>query len=388
MNRQKLLMESLVLPVAGIAVVLSLLYLSLWKSGQDDLLPDFLPLCAAGQLIRTDPGSLHNRGSQLETQQAAAGIRPQSFLSFAYPPVTAGLFAPLTLLSYRSAYAVWVLISLLMLGLSIYLCSDNFQLGQEGRRFLAIGTIALFPVYIALAQGQTAILILLLFTLAFVALQKGNEWQAGVWVGLLFLKPQWLLLPGLVLLGRKSWKALISLFISLFLLILAGFSLVGWEGFGQLLALMVQMASGWEPSGPPLHQYNLRALGFFLTLGPTFWITGSALVALTVTATWWRREDTPWHLATLSLGMLLSSPQANPHDLVLVIPALAVLIAGYESSLSLRHLVALVLFGLLPLLTVMLVWPWTGYKIPVMPLVILILFGLVLRQAWRPSRER
>ena len=86
--------------------------------------------------------------------------------------------------------------------------------------------------------------------------------------------------------------------------------------------------------------------------------------------------------------MLLSSPQANPHDLVLVIPALAVLIAGYESSLSLRHLVALVLFGLLPLLTVMLVWPWTGYKIPVMPLVILILFGLVLRQAWRPSRER
>ena len=124
-------MESLVLPVAGIAVVLSLLYLSLWKSGQDDLLPDFLPLCAAGQLIRTDPGSLHNRGSQLETQQAAAGIRPQSFLSFAYPPVTAGLFAPLTLLSYRSAYAVWVLISLLMLGLSIYLCSDNFQLGEE-----------------------------------------------------------------------------------------------------------------------------------------------------------------------------------------------------------------------------------------------------------------
>ena len=318
-------MESLVLPVAGVGVVLALLYLSLWKSGQNDLLPDFMPLYAAGQLIRTDPGNLYDRGTQLETQKSVAGIGPESFLPFAYPPVTAGLFAPLTLLSYRSAFPVWVLISLLMLGLSIYLCSDNFQLGQEGRRFLAIGTIALFPVYIALAQGQTAILILLLFTLAFVALQKGNEWQAGVWVGLLFLKPQWLLLPGLVLLGRKSWKALISLFISLFLLILAGFSLVGWEGFGQLLALMVQMASGWEPSGPPLHQYNLRALGFFLTLGPTFWITGSALVALTVTATWWRREDTPWHLATLSLGMLLSSPQANPHDLVLVIPALAVL---------------------------------------------------------------
>ena len=381
-------MESLVLPVAGVGVVLALLYLSLWKSGQNDLLPDFMPLYAAGQLIRTDPGNLYDRGTQLETQKSVAGIGPESFLPFAYPPVTAGLFAPLTLLSYRSAFPVWVLISLLMLGLSIYLCSDNFQLGQEGRRFLAIGTIALFPVYIALAHGQTAILILLLFTLAFVALQKGNEWQAGVWVGLLFLKPQWLLLPGLVLLGRKSWKALISLFISLFLLILAGFSLVGWEGFGQLLALMAQMASGREPNVPPLHQYNLRALGFFLTLGPAFWITGFALVALTVTATWWRREDTPWHLPTLSLGMLLSSPQANPHDLVLVIPALAVLIADYESSLSLRHLVALVLFGLLPLLTVMLVWPWTGYKIPVMPLVSLILFGLVLRQAWRPSRER
>ena len=381
-------MESLVLPVAGIAVVLSLLYLSLWKSGQDDLLPDFLPLYAAGQLIRTDPGSLYNRGSQLETQQAAAGIRPQSFLPFAYPPVTAGFFAPLTLLSYRNAYAVWVLISLLMLGLSIYLCSDNFQLGEEGRRFLAIGTIALFPVYIALVQGQTATLILLLFTLAFRALQKGSEWRAGVWVGLLFLKPQWLLLPGLVLLSRKAWKALLSLVISLFLLLLGGICLVGWEGFGQLLALMLQMASGRETTAPPLHQYNLRALGFFLTLGPAFWILGSALVALVVTATWWRREDTPWHLPTLTLGMILASPQANPHDLVLVVPALAVLIAEYESSLSLVHLLALVLFGLLPLLTVMLVWPWTGHKVPVMALVSLILFGFAVRQAWRPCHER
>ena len=86
--------------------------------------------------------------------------------------------------------------------------------------------------------------------------------------------------------------------------------------------------------------------------------------------------------------MILTSPQANPHDLVLVIPALAVLIAEYESSLSLVHLLALVLFGLLPLLTVMLVWPWTGYKIPVMALVSLILFGFAFREAWRPCHER
>ena len=386
--RRRLLIESLVLPVAGVAVVLSLLYLSLWKSGQDDLLPDFLPLYAAGQLIRTDPASLYDPSAQLKTQQTAAGIRPESFLPFAYPPVTAGFFAPLTLLSYRNAYRVWVLISLLMLGLSIYLCSDNFQLGQEGRRFLAVGTIALFPVYIALVQGQTATLILLLFTLAFLALQRGSEWQAGVWVGLLFLKPQWLLLPALVLLGRKTWKALLSLFISVFLLVFAGISLVGWEGLRQLLALMLEMASGRETTAPPLHQYNLRALGFFLTLGPVFWISGSALVALLVTATWWRRENTPWHLSTLTLGMILTSPQANPHDLVLVVPALAVLIAEYESSLSLVHLLALVLFGLLPLLTVILVWPWTGYKIPVMAVVSLILFGFALRKAWRPCHER
>ncbi len=380
-------MESLVLPVAGVGVILSLLYLSLWKSGQDDLLLDFLPLYAAGQLIRTDPGSLYDRTSQLETQQSAAGIRPEHFLPFAYPPVTAALFAPLTLLSYRGAYSVWVLISLLMLGLSIYLCSDNFQLGSEGRRFLSVGTIALFPVYIALVHGQTATLILLLFTLAFLAFRNCNEWRLGIWVGLLFLKPQWLLLPGLVLLGRKSWKAFLSLFICLFLLILTGISLVGWEGSGQLLSLMLHMASGREATAPPLYQYNLRALASFLNMSPAFWITGSTLVALAVTTTWWRRVNTPWHLPTLTLGMILASPHANPHDLVLIIPALAVLIAEYESSLSLRHLLALVLFGLLPLLTVML-GGWTGHKIPVMALVSLILFGFALREAWRPSHAR
>ncbi len=381
-------MDSLVLPVAGVAVVLFLLYLSLWKSGQDDLLPDFLPFYAAGQLIRTDPGSLYDPSAQLEAQQAAAGIRPESFLPFAYPPVTAGLFAPLTLLSYQNAYPVWVLISLIMLGLSIYLCSDNFQLGQEGRRFLALATIALFPVYIALVQGQTATLMLLLFTLALVALQRGHEWQAGVWVGLLFLKPQWLLLPALVLVGRKTWKALLSLSVCVGLLFLVGISLVGREGLHQLLALMLEMASGRETTAPPLHQYNLRALAFFFTLGSAFWISGSALVALVVTATWWRRGNTPWHLPTLTLGMILTSPQANPHDLVLVVPALAVLIAEYESSLSLVALLALVLFGLLPLLTVMLVWPWTGHRVPVMALVNLILFGFALREAWQPRHER
>ena len=81
--RRRLLIESLVLPVAGVAVVLSLLYLSLWKSGQDDLLPDFLPLYAAGQLIRTDPASLYDPSAQLKTQQTAAGIRRKA--SFPLP---------------------------------------------------------------------------------------------------------------------------------------------------------------------------------------------------------------------------------------------------------------------------------------------------------------
>ena len=57
-------------------------------------------------------------------------------------------------LSCRSAYPAWALIRLVMLGLSIYLSSDNFQLGQVGRRFLAVGTITLFSIYIALVQGS------------------------------------------------------------------------------------------------------------------------------------------------------------------------------------------------------------------------------------------
>ncbi len=374
--------------MAGVALVFSLLHLSLRQSGQDDLLPDFLSLFAAGLLIRTDPGNLYDRVSQLEAQESAAGMRPQTFLPFAYPPATAGLFAPLTFLSFRNAYHAWVLINFLMLAVSISLCSDHFQLGPEGQRFLGVGTIAMFPVYVALMQGQTAILILLVFTLAFVAFQSGSRWRSGIWMALLFLKPQWLLLPGLVLFSRQAWKALLSLAASLLVLALGGICLVGWDGFGQLPALMLQMASGQEKTAPPLHQYNLRAVGFFLGMGPSFWILGSALIALAVTATWWRREDTSWHLPTLILGMVLASPQANPHDLVLVLPALAVLIAEYESSLSLAHVLAAVMFGQLPLLTVMLVWPWTGYKIPVVAMVCLILFGFAIWQAWRPCHER
>ncbi len=349
----RLVLESFILPISGVTLVLCLLYLSLWKSGQDDLVPDFLPLYAAGQLVRVDPEHLYDQDRQLATQQSLAAIRPEGFLPFAYPPITAFLFLPLTVFSYGHAYLLWVSSSLFMLGLSIYLCARDFQLRQEGRRFLAMGTMALFPVYIALVQGQTAALILLLATLAFLALRKGREWQAGVWTGLLFLKPQWLLLPALVLVCRRAWKGLLGMLVCVLTLALLGISLVGWEGSLRVFELMAEIASGREGTAPPLHQYNLRSLVFFLQLAAPFWVAGSVLVALAVALTW-LRPDTPWHLTTLVLGMILASPQSNPHDLILVLPALAALLAAYEDSIRLAHLLGLTLFGLLPLLTVML----------------------------------
>ena len=385
MNRKRLLVEGLILPVAGVTIILSLLYLSLWTSGKADLLPDFLPLYAAGHLARTDPAGLYDPERQLQAEQLAAGIRPRNFLPFAYPPVTAALFAPLTLLSFTKAYIVWVLISLLLLGLSIYLCSDNFQLGTQGRRFLAMGTTALFPVYIALVQGQTATLVLLLLTLGLVALKRGRQWQAGAWIGLLFLKPQWLLLPSLVLISQRAWRAVLSLSLCVLGLFLLGVWLVGWEGYAQLSTLMLGMAGGTESTAPPLHQYNLRALAVFFGLGPGTWLPASALAALMVMAAWSSQGQPSWRLATLTLGMILVSPQANPHDLILVIPALAMLIARHERSLQLVHLLALVLFGLLPLLTVMLIWPSTGHKPPVMALAVLFLFGVAFLRARKSS---
>ena len=79
---------------------------------------DFTEFYVAGQMVREGMGSqLYDLGLQAQKQSLVAPIHA----FYLRPPFEAILFIPLTFLDYRTAYAVWVLVSVGLLAVACFL---------------------------------------------------------------------------------------------------------------------------------------------------------------------------------------------------------------------------------------------------------------------------
>jgi len=173
-----------------LAGMLSLHLLLAWDA--TDLIrkgyPDFTIFYSAGKIVRQGLGSkLYDEQTQYRVQQEfAAGVSiRQGPLPYNHPPFEALIFVPFTWLPYFTAYLLWDLVNLLILVALPSLLRPHVPLLQRvpvaGWLFVSL---AFFPVFVALLQGQDIILLLLLFTLAFVSLKSRADFAAGCWLGL------------------------------------------------------------------------------------------------------------------------------------------------------------------------------------------------------------
>jgi hypothetical protein len=191
-----------VLYVAGVLAIHSLV---VWNA-RDLILkgyPDFTIYYTAGTMIRQGMGhDLYNNVTQFEVQQQFA---PQvatrlGALPFNHPPFEALLFVPFAYFPYRVAYLLWTLANLGMLAtLPILLRSYVPVLARLPSVAWTIASLAFFPVFFALLQGQDAILLMLLYGLTFVAIKKQRLVSAGAWLAFGLFKFH-LVLPFLFLL--------------------------------------------------------------------------------------------------------------------------------------------------------------------------------------------
>jgi glycosyl transferase family 87 len=125
-----------------------------------------------------------------------------------YPPTTFALVSPFTFLPWGWANLVWLLLGLAGVAATIFLL---WRLG--GSRAWNLGTMALItfllsfdPLHQAFHLGNVALLAVPLVLWAILLAERGQDWQAGLVVGIgVSLKPQigvWVLLYYL-LRGRK-----------------------------------------------------------------------------------------------------------------------------------------------------------------------------------------
>ncbi len=291
---------------------------------------DFVAFYAAGQLLRDNPEGLYDQESQGEYERQAVGLDQVSgvLLPFPYPPPVAVPFAGLAFFSYTTAYQLFLVANLIGLILLVTGLLGKLTLGKRDVPVFLLFCLLLQPLHFCLIKGQLSIWTTLAFSCYLLSVRRGSQAMAGVWVGLLTLKPSLALLPVLFLAFNRYWRGLLAA--ALFTLSLWGLSAlwIGTDGVRGFVALAGEISRGQHPAMAVESMWNLRALDYWVGAGGLLWLPLSALIVFCLGMSLWRAPTNPLNLVAVCLATLLVAPHLFIHDLLLVVPALAIYLEG------------------------------------------------------------
>ena len=133
----------------------------------------------------------------------------------AYPPIVAVIGLPFSYLPYFWAVIAWMVFELGCLSLAIILIVKHFggRAAVTPVLIIVFAFISWTPVYIELNLGQFMIPILLLLTLSWLALKKGNDFRAGLLLGIVIAIKLYAWPIALFLLIKGRWRAPLAAFI-------------------------------------------------------------------------------------------------------------------------------------------------------------------------------
>jgi len=262
---------------------------------------DFRQLYTAGFMVRSGYASqLYDYDSEHRFQNAL--VSPADIaLPFNHLSYEALLFAPFSLLPFRTAYFAFLGTNLGLLALCFWLLRPGMDRLSEIFRWLPAGMfLGFLPVAAALMQGQDSILLLTLLVAATVALQRGADLTAGALVGFGLFKFQIVLPIALLLLLWRRWRFSAGFAVSAAAVGLISLWLVGLTGAETYVRSLIHMSVGLTSAAAqfrygisPAAMPNLRGLIFGLanTRLSAFWIqavtvilSGATLVGVAILA--------------------------------------------------------------------------------------------------------
>jgi hypothetical protein len=195
--------------------------------------PDFTAFYAAATLVRSGHAvDIYNPSEQFSAQTRFTDDSElrRGPLRYIHPPFEALLFVPFTFFPYRAAFILWDLANVGML-VAIAVSLRATLLPGSGIHIwdLLLGLLAFFPIFANFFQGQDAILLLLVVTLAFRAMKLRADFSAGCWMALGLFRFQ-LVIPLVLVLALWGRRRIALGFISVTaLLVLVSAVMVGWE---------------------------------------------------------------------------------------------------------------------------------------------------------------
>jgi Glycosyltransferase family 87 len=243
---------------------------------------------------------------------------------FVYPFYTVFLVAPLAILPYELASAIWLVLLGACVVASFALLADKFQWNPP-RWLLAVGmvwSLILYPETRGMFLGQPGLLVCCLELITLWALAKNLDILAGVLLAISTMKPTVgiFIIPFLLLwvLVYRRWRFVGSFVALSAIMVLASFVfLPSW--LGDWLAQVSRYPSYTEIGSPVWIVTNV----YLPSLGRTGELMITALLVALMLWAWWRvlwqrsAEMFDWTVAiTFTVTHLVAFRTATPHYVV------------------------------------------------------------------------
>ncbi|WP_406853950.1 glycosyltransferase family 87 protein [Alsobacter sp. KACC 23698] len=309
---------------------------------------DFSSFYGASLLILDGrPASVYDVALHKAAQVCALGPLAD-YYQFFYPPMFLLAVAPLGLLPYLTSAVVWCLATL---------APCVWVLRRWAPPQIDVLAILLFPaVTITIVHGQNAFLTTALFGAAILYLDKRPA-LAGVFIGLLAIKPHLGLLFPIYLLAMGRWSTILWAVTTVLALALAttlafgGDVWAGYAGIQESAKLFLETRHVHTGKMQSLFMMA-RSLGASTAIGyGVQTLAGLGVAALVVVAARRKRADTLAMGALLASGSLLTTPFLLRYDLMLLaIPLIWLVKAGLESGFRPGELAVVALSFMTPMI--------------------------------------
>lgn len=336
---------------------------------------DLAATLTGARIIRDGDGArLYDLGTQRAAQEQVVApyitLGEDTLLPYIHPPFEAMLAAPLLGVPPGVLFLLWNGLMVLATAGSVLLLARALPLAEGTRWPLIAAIVAFAPLHQVLQMGQSSPLVLLGLCGAYVALRRGQEGWAGAALALMVVKPQMLLVLGVVVLLQRRWRALLVCGGILAALSVAAMPILGplWPlHYARFLAGIGRW--GGNHNEYPSIMHNWRGLVYHLLGGSTTGTAGPLIGALTLASLglllWvcWRHRaalgeqregaasDLTWALACLIA--ILAAPHLYIHDLTLLIFPAWVIVHRLRAEGWPR-----------PLATIWLALLWAGFVLP------------------------
>jgi hypothetical protein len=373
----------------GLVPTLALAYLLFWPTanGLDQygfpVFRDFINFWAGGRLALTGRVTEIYNLDAYEAAVQAFFAPMQRFMNFSYPPHILPLLLPLGALPHLLAAVLWVCV-----GLFAFVVAALGWPVPADRRALIIALV-LSPVAILNAVlGHAGSLLALVFVAGFRLLPR-RPVGAGMLFGLLTVKPHLGILIPIALLLRRAWLTIVAASITALALVAISLLLYGLEPWQAFFAntLVYQKRVVMEMVGLyTTMMYSPYALFWHLGFGAgpamALHIVIALPVAVAALAAFHRVKDESLAIAIMAFAAVIVPPYSLCYDLAIPAAALASWLARRATPVDRATSVVIVMFWIIPFVMMAL----TAMGLPIAPVIVLAMFGCLVREAWSDGR--